>query len=537
MLYHFLLVRFYPYIHEQEYFDGLFISNKVLLSQMLLKEFRKYYGEDTVRSVVWSFDLIQVFLSIFKAYNELSTHLLHLYYKFKTKDLILTTTNSARTGYFHEALSTGKEAYAKELSNRPSRSILTGRSGDSQPSFRDSLQQGTDVSQNDIKLEHLLPLRGNNVMKKSMGTTVKSKSPIRNNVNNNKENKNNKGSEGMRRVNLSQRVDKSGGSTQRDLNSENSMISESQRSNYKINNQRQRSVEVVPAANPQSLRKALNEVDENYMKKLLRNDSGQNLQGKKPSGIIENIEKFEAFSSRKSSAHENITMSIEAFPGHTPIQSKEMKYASLKVSKPPLKSNANSSVKSKPNTFSYKMNYESFNPRYHEIPSQMTESEDISPSSVKEREIKASEFLAKGKILTITDESLLLDEKSVNISEVNKLREQNNRSWQQEKSILENVVHGKSSRDYREEKDEADISMENNEPVHMRINDVRRASLASQKSSHFSEDAKAMKNKDILEIFNKLESKIYDVKTRPSSRFEDNYTSGSFVKVNLPMKI
>jgi len=487
---------------------------------------------------VWSFDILQVFLSIFKVFNELSSHLLHLYYKFKTKDSGFLMTNSARTGYFQEAFSAAKEIYSQENTSRPSRSIFTGRSGDSQPSFRDSVYERSQVNQNDIKIEQLLPLRGNNVVKKNTGNSIKSKSPIRTS---NKENKNNKGNESNRKIILSQRARKSGENTQREMETETTIINDLLYSNQKPKNQRQKSVDVLSHANPGGLRNALKEVDTNYTKKLLRNGTNSNFQGKKPSGIIENIERIEAFSSRKSSVQENITLSTEAFPGtHLPTQPKEMKYASVKVTKPPLKSNANPSIKGKqPNPFMFKMNYESFNPRYHEIPSQATEPEDISPSSVKERDIKASEFLARGKILSNLDESFIDEKghndswiKGSNITEVNKLREMNKHAWQQEKSILENMINGKkNARDFYEEKDEADISIENGEPIPMKINELRRASITSQKSSHFSEDAKAMKNRELMEIFNRLESKIYDGRSRPGSRLDDNSTSRSFVKV------
>jgi len=155
LFYHFILVRFYPYIHEQEYFEGLFISNKSLLAQMLLKEYKKYYGEDVFRSMQWSFDPAQALQSLVKTYNEVADGLLHLYFQCKLQGKTQhnpTTTISTRTSYFQETPSVIRNnSMLQEYTGRPSRVMLSGRTSEVQSSFRE-LSQFTEASEALINL-------------------------------------------------------------------------------------------------------------------------------------------------------------------------------------------------------------------------------------------------------------------------------------------------------------------------------------------------------------------------------------------------
>lgn len=497
LFYHFILVRFYPYIHEQEYFEGLLISNKTLLAQMLFKEFKKYYGDDVFRTVQWSFDPAQTLLSLVKAYNEAANELLHLYFQCKLQGKQQNNNQSVtvRTSYFQDTPSIGRNNSIQEYTGRPSRIMLSGRNTEANNSFRE-MSQFTEASE----ILMALPLQ------KEPSVTSVNKSSARGMSEGRTRamNKENTVASSSSRLDSSRRTPSVG--PQKKKQQGNNKTSNSHK---KENNMTR---DLSPIANPQSLRKVLEEVDNNYAKKFLSKGPIMNNRDRKILGDPEHLMKVQEFTSsqlphnsRRDSGPFEIDMSIKA-RSQLGTETK-----SSAASKPPLKSGANSTV-TKHLQSQTNYNYESFNPRYHEKQPHITEPEDVSYSIPKIKEFEP--HIKANPVQTTPDQSFFEEKiqsetwtkvapKSIDMGR------QNRQAWQQEKRMLDSMIKRRMSQGYFEENvDENKDSQDS-----MSNADNRRASMISQQSLTSvveNNNQKSLRNKNMMDILNKLENKMFE---------------------------
>ncbi len=495
---------------------------------MLVKEFKNYYSDGIVRNIAWTFDPLQAFLNIFKAFNDLSRDFLHMYFQYRSDGVIGSTTqNTRRTGYFQDGFHLHRDnSFQQEPTNRSNSSMFYVRHGESLPSFRDySVSRNENRHNTSITIEDLLPSRRGKAagVRRASETPARSRSPLKNLKDITKVTA--KLNESSRRASvLSKITARSGKNTSRDIEEGNKSKSEVRVP--KGGNERQKSVDNARVNNPQSLERALKEVDMNCVKKLLNKEtlpSERKKVTKIEKSLEQAVEPFLETSAVQEEAH--VAMGDVSYDSTSNLPSKNVANSiPVKMSKPPLKGSHFYSSKGKKNT---SLNYESFNPRFYEK-QQTLESDTMSSVHIKEKEIHLTSIQAKGKTDFMAEESL--SEKAPNISniiEVNKKIEDNKKAWQNEKGILENVVQRRSSQGYfKDENDPENIG---------NIITKRRGSIVSEKSPTrvVAEDGKSLKNIDIMEILNKLESKIYEGKLRPSNAFEEKYSSGSFMKVVL----
>ena len=102
---------------------------------MLFKEFKKYYGEEALRSITWSFDPAHAFLSIITTYNDLASQIIHFYFQHTKKDLVFSKV-LPRPLHFEEG------STIQSHLNKPSISIFSGSGADIPISFRDPFHYG-----------------------------------------------------------------------------------------------------------------------------------------------------------------------------------------------------------------------------------------------------------------------------------------------------------------------------------------------------------------------------------------------------------
>jgi len=267
-------------------------------------------------------------------------------------------------------------------------------------------------------------------------------------------------------------------------------------------------------ANPQSLRKVLEEVDNNYAQKFLNKGPIMSTRDRKILGEPEHLMKVQEFTSsnnRRDSGPFEIDMSIKA-------RSQLGTEVKSGASKPPLKSSTNSTVSKHHNILlQNQTNYESFNPRYHEKQPHVTEPEDASYSIPKIQEFEPH-TKPKSKLQTTPDQSFS-EERNQNESyakltpqamDMGELRAQNRQAWKQEKSVLDSMIKRRMSQGYFEE------AVEETKDASDTMSDNRRASMISQTSSVENNNMKSFRNKNMMDILNKLENKMFENKGRVS---------------------
>lgn len=144
LLAHFFIFNFYSYAHEQDYFDGLYIENTGLFSQMLFKEFKKYFSEEIYRNIRWETDVGTLFTQLIDEYNGTVSDLIDCYVK--------------------RARDSSKQQFSKrsQSSNRNSRSSLDANDTSSQFNLPTKLESTPKEDQNKLNIkagkEQIIPI-------------------------------------------------------------------------------------------------------------------------------------------------------------------------------------------------------------------------------------------------------------------------------------------------------------------------------------------------------------------------------------------
>lgn len=273
---------------------------------MMLKEARKYYGDELFRTIHWSFDPTQAFLSVISAYNELVDQVLRFYFQFKGRESKegLFTGRSARGNYFQDTLNLSKDTIntsIQDYSQRQSRSMFTGRSTDNQISFRDPMEKEDISSRYQVKMKGPPSLNINNSKKPVTVMRVMTRG-VSETMRKDKENSHHyyKATQSSEKRSMTpKRQEISLPRKTRDTSKEN------KRELFQVGTPTKKNVE-VPVRNPQSIRKALDEVDTNYTKKMLPKQKSVDKLKREKSQEIEPLNKSESVMSKSTRREEDI---------------------------------------------------------------------------------------------------------------------------------------------------------------------------------------------------------------------------------------